>query len=89
VKPDQFEFVDVHVPVNDSTVALEIRDRAVMGLIAKNWIVVFDRAERKPSREFIGKLCIVAHEENRIVLEVLRSEKAVRWAAPIKAILPR
>jgi hypothetical protein len=90
VKPDQFEFVDVHVPVNDSTAALEIRDRAVLGLIPKNWIVVFDRAERKPSREFIGKLCIVAREGNRIVLEMLRSsEKAVRWAAPIRAILPR
>ena len=90
VSSAQAEYLETDLPIYGSTVALEIRDPSIMGVLPKNWIVVFDHTERRPTPDLIGKLCIVAYDDKRIVLEVLRkSAKRTRWATPVKAILPR
>ena len=90
VKREQVEQVEVYLAVQESTVGLDIRDPSLMGLLPRNWIVIYDDEKRRPVPELIGKLCIIARENNHIALQVLRSSKTgIRWAAAVKAFLPR
>jgi hypothetical protein len=90
VKPEQMEQVDVHLPINAATVGLDLRESTVTGLLPKNWFLIYDDEEHRPSSDLVGKLCVIAEEKSRIALRVLRQGRTgIRWAAAVRAILPR
>jgi len=90
VKPEQMEQVDVSLPIKALTVGLDIREPSVMGLLPKNWFLIYDEEKQRPSLDLIGRLCVIMEEENRIAVRILRQSRTrIRWAAAVKAILPR
>jgi hypothetical protein len=90
VKPEHVEEIEARLPVHESTVALEIRDNSIMGLLPKNWLLLYDDDKRRPTPDLIGELCVVAHKDGRVVLQSLRpGDASIRWAAAVKAIIRR
>ena len=90
VKPDQAERIETPFLASVSTVGLEIRDPSLFRMLPRGWVALFDHDERRPSGDLIGKLCIVARDNNRLTVEMLReAQRSIRWAALVKAILPR
>jgi len=90
VSNEQFEHVDVDLHTEASSVALDIRDHRLAPLLPKGWIVVYDDERRSPTAGLIGSLCVVSDRDDRIFVRVLsRLERGIRWAALVRAIVPR
>src|SRR5437588_476074 len=63
VDPAQLEQIEPRLPLQNSTVALDIRDPSIMGPLAKNWLLLYEDDQRRPTPDLIGKLCVVAHDD--------------------------
>jgi hypothetical protein len=89
VKPEHVEEIEPRLLVQESTVALEIRD-STMGFMPKNWLALYDDDRSRPTSDLIGELCVVAHEDGRILVQSLRpGDLGIRWAAAVRAIIRR
>jgi hypothetical protein len=70
IESDDFEELNLPGLATASSVALEIRGES-MGKYLNRWFVVYDNSRRQPAANLIGKLCVVALEDGRILLKRL------------------
>jgi len=90
VDPKQIEQIDSKLLLPDSTVALDIRDPSMMGLLLRGWVLIYGSEQRRATPELTGKLCVVAYEDGRIKVQIWNNEEVgIRWVAAIEAIIPR
>jgi hypothetical protein len=87
----QLDMVPVPELATPATVALEIRGKS-MGAHLDRWFVLYEDRRSPPTADLIGELCVVALEDQRVLLKELRRSPVKGFdlfsqaAAPIRQV---
>lgn len=100
-----FDMVPSPPEASDSTVAVVVRGGSMAGRAGEGDLVYFDRRERAPTDDMIGRLCVVGLTDGRVVVKTLHRSNGswlllstsadplivdgVAWAAPVAWIKPK
>lgn len=57
---------------NASTVAIEVREGSMRGVADNGWLFFFDHMRAPPTRELLGKLCVLEIEGGLVVVKTLQ-----------------
>mgnify|MGYP001766758783 CR=1 FL=1 len=100
-----FDMVDPPPGASTTTVAVIVRGGSMAGRADEGDLVYFDRRERAPTDDMIGRLCVVGLMDGRVVVKKLHRSNgswllistsadplivdSVAWAAPVAWIKPK
>lgn len=71
-----FDEVDMPLNGNDKTVAVEVRGESMSGWADDRWLLYYDNVQEPPSDGLIGKLCVVALDnDRRLTKKLLRGHR--------------
>lgn len=100
-----FDLVPAPPETTDETVAVVVRGGSMAGRADEGDLVYFDRRERAPTDDMIGRLCVIGLMDGRVVVKKLHRSNSswllistsadplivdsVAWAAPVAWIKPK